>query len=122
MKPNSSWSLRQNDHAPAPPKPGASGAGGGGTAGGKDAVPLLERRICWFIAKAVERRASAEELAEGLGLTLEQTRTMTKAMVRKGILRELVKSEQRPKGGFAVMPRFLHEALALAAGPDPATL
>jgi hypothetical protein len=47
---------------------------------------------------------------------------MTKAMVRKGILRELVKSADRPHAQFAVTPRYLQEAAALAAGPDPATL
>jgi hypothetical protein len=121
MKPNSSWSLRQNDNAPGPLKP-SGGGGAHGSGGGKDATPLLERRICWFITRTAEKRAGSAELATGLGLTPEEARGMTKAMVRKGILRELVKSADRPHAQFAVTPRFLQEATALAAGPDPATL
>jgi hypothetical protein len=123
MKPNSSWSLKQNDNAPTPQKldAGAGGAGAGG--GDRGGTPLLERRILWFLAaKATERRASAQEIAEGLAVPLEEARQVTRGMVRKVILRELPKTADAPHGRFTVGPRFLKEAATLGAGPDPATL
>jgi hypothetical protein len=121
MKPNSSWSLRANDNAPQQPKP--AGAGGGGAAGGDGrGTPLLERRIVWFVAKSAEKRATHAEIAEGLKVSVDDARATTKGMVRKGMLRELPKTAERPNAQFAVATRLLQEAAQLAAGPDPATL
>jgi hypothetical protein len=123
MKPNSSWSLKQNENAPSAPKPAAGAAPGGSAGGAKGGAPMLEQRILWFLAaKAPEKRASASELAEGLGVAAEEARGVTRGMVRKAMLRELPKAAGETQTRFMVGPRLLQQAAALAAGPDPATL
>jgi hypothetical protein len=123
VKPNSSWSLKQNDNAPSAPKPAAGGAASSGAGGSRGGTPMLEQRILWFLAaKAPDRRATPSELAEGLGVAVDEARAVTRGMVRKAMLRELAKGAGDPQPRFTVGPRLLAQAQTLAAGPDPATL
>jgi hypothetical protein len=124
MKPNSSWSLKQNENAPAQPKPAGSAGGAASGAGGpRGGTPLLEQRILWFLAaKAPEKRANVTELAEGLAVAVEEARAVTRGMVRKAMLRELPKGAGDAQSRFTVGPRLLAQAATLAAGPDPVTM
>ncbi|MFN0204761.1 MAG: hypothetical protein ACKVS6_00420 [Planctomycetota bacterium] len=120
MKPNSSWSLKQNDKAGTPK--GLPQASNSSAAAGPSNQSLLERRICWFIYRAPERRATAPEIATGLSLDVEAVRASTKLMIRKAILRELPKTTERPHGGFMIGVKFIQESHQLSLGPDPAEL
>jgi hypothetical protein len=119
MKPNSSWSLKQNDKSGGA-KIHAPSAGGG--APSSQSQSLMERRVLWFVQRAPEKRASAADLAGGLALNVEEVRGVVRQMIRKGMLRELPRTEARPEPCFMVGTKFIQESARLAAGPDPAQL
>lgn len=122
MKPNSSWSLREKDQA-APKSHSLHSAGGGPGAGRSGAqTALVERRVIWFVYRAEQHRADVAEIAAGLKLEMADVKELTKSMLRKSLLRELPKTAERPNAQFAVSPRLIQEAAALAAGADPAEL
>ncbi len=118
MKPNSSWSLRQNGAKPEMQSGAKAGGAGGGRAEHRGPA-LVEQRLLWFLFRAPEKRASAADLATGLDVEPDVIRQALKLGVRKGLLREIPKSADRPAALYAVAQRAWQEATALAAGPDP---